>query len=202
MDRPRVSMISMTRMAWGTLCTLRILWVLIAHVGTLAFVHDGDLSRSWRPWSLLLLLLLLCLHLKELPLLLSRLHLQVLGLPHLEHAHLVMEGLEDALIGLLRCILPILVEPVLGLVEVLLDLLEGLLLLQLVSLGHDCRPVLVQLLLQHVLGLLPGHLLRVLLLHLLLLLPQLGHHLEGKPPREVSVKRSSTIDPSAELSPM
>merc|ERR1719348_544055 len=149
--------ISVTRMAWGT---LRILWVLTAHVGTFALVHDRDLSRSWRPWSLLLLLLLLCLHLKELPLLLlSRLHLQVLGLPHLEHPHLVVEGLEDALVGLLRCILPLFVEPVLSLVKVLLDLLEGLLLLQLVSLSHDCRPVLVQLLLQHVLRLLPGHLL-------------------------------------------
>merc|ERR1712047_73901 len=170
----------MTRMAWGT---LRILWVLTAHVGTFALVHDRDLSRSWCPWSLLLLLLLLllCLHLKELPLLLlPRLHLQVLGLPHLEHAHLVVEGLEDALVGLLGCILPLLVEPVLRLVEVLLDLLEGLLLLQLVSLSHNCRPVLVQLLLQHVLGLLPGHLPRVLLLHPLLLLPQLGHHLDGE----------------------
>merc|ERR1712038_702602 len=125
--------------------------------------------------------MLLCLHLKELPLfLLSCLHLQVLGLPHLEHAHLVMERLEDALVGLLGSILALFVEPVLGLVEVLLDLLEGLLLLQLVSLGHDCRPVLVQLLLQHVLGLLPRHLLRVLLLHLLLLFPQLGHHLGGE----------------------
>merc|ERR1719150_2478366 len=129
-------------MTWGT---LRILWVLGAHVGTFALVHDRDLSRSWRPWSLLLLLLLLllCLHLKELP-------------------------------------LPLLLEPVLSLVEVLLDLLEGLLLLQLVSLGHNCRPVLVQLLLQHVLRLLPGHLLRVLLLHPLLLLPQLGQHLGGE----------------------
>merc|ERR1712227_785517 len=109
-------MISVTRMAWGT---LRLLRVLTAHVGTFAFVHDRDLSRSWRPWSLLLLL---CLHLKELPLLLlSRLHLQVLGLPHLEHAHLVMEGLENALVGLLGCILPLFVEPVLRLVEVLLD---------------------------------------------------------------------------------
>merc|ERR1712200_96103 len=135
MDRSRVSMISMTRMA---LCTLWILWVLTAHVGTFALVHDRDLSRSWRPWSLLLLLL--CLHLKELPLLLlPRLHLQVLGLPHLEHAHLVVEGLEDALIGLLGRILPLFVEPVLSLVEVLLDLLEGLLLLQLVSLSHDRR---------------------------------------------------------------
>merc|ERR1719270_2288563 len=112
---------------------------------------------------MLLLLLLLCLHLKELPLLLlSRLHLQVLGLPHLEHPHLVMERLEDALVGLLGRILPLFVKPVLGLVEVLLDLLERLLLLQLASLSHDCRPVLVQLLLQHVLRLLPGHLLRVL----------------------------------------
>merc|ERR1712066_437086 len=111
----------MTRMAWGTLW---VLWVLTAHVGTFALVHDRDLSRSWRPWSLLLLLLLLlllCLHLKELPLLLlSCLHLQVLGLPHLEHAHLVVEGLEDALVSLLGRILPLLVEPVLGLVEVLL----------------------------------------------------------------------------------
>merc|ERR1719204_778579 len=96
----------MTKMAWGT---LRILWVLTAHVGTFALVHDRDLSRSWRPWSLLmllLLLLLLCLHLKELPLLLlSCLHLQVLRFPHLEHAHLVVEGLEDALVGLLECLL-------------------------------------------------------------------------------------------------
>merc|ERR1712073_187297 len=103
----------MTRMAWGTLW---VLWVLTAHVRTFALVHDGDLSRSWRPWSLLLLLLLLCLHLKELPLLLlSCLHLQVLGLPHLEHAHLVTEGLEDALVGLLGGILPLFVEPVLRL---------------------------------------------------------------------------------------
>merc|ERR1711963_773043 len=110
-------------MAWGT---LRILWVLTAHVGTFALVHDRDLSRSWRPWSLLmllLLLLLLCLHLKELPLLLlSCLHLQVLRLPHLEHAHLVVERLEDALVGPLGRILALLVEPVLRL-EVLLDLL-------------------------------------------------------------------------------
>merc|ERR1712066_1118445 len=92
------------------------------------------LSRGWtsRP-----LLGLLRLNLQELPfLLLFRFHLQVFRFPHLEHSHLVVEGLEDALVGLLGRVLALLVEPVLCLVKVLLDLLVRLLLLQLVCFGN------------------------------------------------------------------
>merc|ERR1719489_66521 len=177
MTRSRVAMVSSRRSlpCWGTLFML----LLTPHVWTFALVHNGNLTRSRTPRPLLLRLL--CLNLQELPFLLFlSLHLEVLGLPHLEHSHLVVKGLEDALIGLLGRVLTLFVEPVLRLVKVILDLLVRLLLLQLVCFSHNGGPVLVQLLLQHVLRLLPGNLLRVLLLHPLLSLLQLCHDLLRK----------------------
>merc|ERR1712038_1067840 len=158
----------------GTLLML----LLTPHVRAFTLVHNWNLSGGWTPRPLLRLPRL---NLQELSLLLLFcFHLQVFRFPHLEHSHLVVEGLEDALVGLLGRVLALLVEPVLCLVEVLLDLLVRLLLLQLVCLGHDARPVLVQLLFQHVLCLLPRNLLCVLLLHSLLSLPQLCHNLLRK----------------------
>merc|ERR1712172_68468 len=59
--------------------------LLTPHVWAFTLVNNRNLTRCWTPRPLLLRLL--CLNLQELPfLLLLSLHLEVLGLPHLEHS--------------------------------------------------------------------------------------------------------------------
>merc|ERR1719414_791524 len=171
--RTRVSVISHDGFL-PRLTVVRILMV-VPHIRASSFIDYGYLAGV-RVVLLLLLLVMLLLWLLVMMLLsmmtpnLMRAALLFLNFHKppfflLLGLHLLMEGFKNPFISLFRCILSLFIQPVLCLIKILFDLLECFLLFNLASILNNLGPILIQLFLQHVLSLLPGHFSDILLHH-------------------------------------